>query len=160
MGLDRKGTFTGPFFRHDERIATGLKGRMQPFAKGANDGITSFGGQVLTVRDIVSAKGTGDVRAAIDAKLRRFPGWTEAELLRVSTVSVQNQIAIEYYRGLYQFLYHWSDQKYREKFLAFVRMDLSGEVDAENPVPAFEKAFGLDEAGWKRLEGDFTAYQS
>jgi hypothetical protein len=160
-GLDRTGgDYKYTFFQDDERPASLLKRWALPFAKGTNGNVDSLGGQLLTVRDFVSAKDQADLQETVKTKLNALPGWSEGDLLAANNANTYAMLGRTYARGLYQFLYHWNGQKYRESFLKFIRMDLAGEVDPANPVPAFEKAFGLDEAGWKKLEEDFTAYQS
>lgn len=160
-GLDQSsGEYKYTFFQNDARPGELLKRWALPFAKDARGSINSLGAQLLTVRDFVSARSQADLQETVQTKMNALPGWSEADLLAANNANTYGMLARSYARGLYQFLYHWSDQKYREKFLKFVRMDLAGEVDADNPLPAFEKAFGLDEAGWKQLEADFTAYQS
>ena len=151
------------FFKDDARISSMLQRWRLPFAKAANGKINSFGGQVLTARDVVVAKTKDDLYATAKAKLATLDGWDEADLQGVSTAGALHTIVGYYELGLYQFLYHWGPDgtpKYRDQFMKFVRMDLAGEVDKADPLPAFSKAFGLDDAGWKKLEADFTAYQS
>jgi hypothetical protein len=115
------------------------------------------------VRDFVTAKDADALRMIVKAKLETMADWPEGDLIAATSTNGLNSILSSYYRGLYQFLYHWGPDgpgKYRDKFLKFVRMDLTGEVDKDDPLPAFERAFDLDAAGWKQLEADFTAYQS
>lgn len=155
------GEFT--FWAPDSRAPTRLKQWQQPFAKDSRDRFNSFGGQVLTVRDFVSFTDADSMRKAVSDKLETFEGWTESDLMVARQTANLNTIAGGYLSGLYDFLFHWGENgepKYRAKFLEFVRMDLAGDVDKDNPLPAFEKAFGLDAAGWKALEADFTTYQT
>lgn len=155
------GDFT--FWARDSRAPVRLKQWQQPFAKDSNDRFNSFGGQVLTVRDFVSFTDADGMRKAVSDKLETLEGWTESDLMVARQTTNLNTIASGYLSGLYDFLFHWGpggEPKYRAKFLEFVRMDLAGEVSKDNPLPAFEKAFGLNEAGWKELEADFTTYQT
>jgi hypothetical protein len=163
-GLDQSGgEFTYDFFRSDGRPARTLKRWAEPFEKEANGSFVALGGQVLGVKDMVGAPDRDALLATTKTNLTELPGWTEGDLLAATTHAVLGRISGQYVGGLYQFLYHWAPDgtpKYRDRFVKFVRMDLAGEVDKDDPLPAFNKAFGLDEAGWKQIEADYTAYQS
>lgn len=161
MNVDRQ-TMDYTFMFESQSAIDNLKRWLGPFSKDHRDLPTAMGGQVLGVRECIGWKNSDDLKRSIMASLEELDGWTESDL-RAAEANWLGQIAGAYLRGIYQFLFHFKQDgqlKYRAKFMKFVRMDLAGEVDKENPVAAFEKAFGLDEAGWKALEADFTAYQT
>ncbi|MBZ0136998.1 MAG: hypothetical protein K8I27_11555 [Planctomycetes bacterium] len=163
ISITNRASDTYTFMSNDPRAARRLSVWKKPFAKDARDRFDSFGGQLLSVKDFVTCQDVDAIRAAIVRKLESIEAWTEQDLMVARQSANLDTIWRGYAVGLFAFLFHWGpdgEPRYREKFLKFVRMDLSGEVDKENPVPAFEKAFGLDAAGWKQLEADFTAYQA
>src|SRR5690606_16050254 len=128
-----------------------LKQWKQPFAKDPDQRVVSFGGSLLGVRDFLESKSRDEMDGRIKSKMESLPGWTEADLLLYGAPENLRAIGFWYLRGFYSFLFHSGPDgapKYREKLLKFIKMDLDGEVDQENPIPAFEKAFGLDAAGW------------
>lgn len=151
------------FMFNDPDTAKALGRWKKPFEKDANERVVSFGGSLLTARDFVESTSPEDLEARTRARMEKIPGWTEPDLLLYGDPRQLRAIDNWYFRGFYSFLFHWGPDarpKYREKLLKFIKMDLDGEVDKDNPVPAFEKAFGLDAAGWKKLEADWLAYQT
>lgn len=151
------------FWNDDPRFARTLNTWRKPFAKDPNDRFNSIGGQVFMVRDLVKATDLTSLRTVVSEKIATFEGWSEGDLLVGRQTANLDAVTQGYLRGLYQFLWHWGPDdspKYRAKFQKFIRMDLAGEVNKDDPLPAFEKAFGLDEAAWKELEADFTTYQT
>jgi hypothetical protein len=151
------------FFYDDPRPAQQLATWAKPFAKDERSRVVSYGGSCMTARELMSATSDDDLRAAIKGHMESYDGWTPGDLTPYTTDKPLDQIAFNYVRGFYMFLYHWGpdgEPKYREKFLAFVRADLAGEVDKEDPLTAFSKVFGLDDSGWKKFEADWLKYQS
>lgn len=151
------------FMYDDPDVPKRLKQWKQPFAKDPDQRVVSFGGSLLGVRDFLESKSRDEMDGRIKSKMESLPGWTEADLLLYGAPENLRAIGFWYLRGFYSFLFHSGPDgapKYREKLLKFIKMDLDGEVDQENPIPAFEKAFGLDAAGWKKLEADWLAYQT
>jgi hypothetical protein len=149
-------------FMNDTRAPEALKAWRLPFARSPRGGVRSLGGQALTLRELAGADGNDVLRQAVSERLGTFAGWTEEDLLAARVTRNLDAVVQMHMRGFFDFLFHWGpdgEPKYRAKLLEFVRTDLAGEVDAESPLPAFEKAFGLDDAGWKQLEADFSAYQ-
>lgn len=151
------------FMFNDPDTAKALGRWKKPFEKDTDQRVVSFGGSLLNVRDFLEARSAEDLEARTKARMEKFPGWTEPDLLLYGDPRQLRAIDGWYFRGFYSFLFHWGPDgkpKYREKLLKFIKADLDGEVDQENPLPVFEKAFGLDAAGWKKLEADWLAYQS
>ena len=151
------------FFANDIGAARTLITWRRPFSKAANGSIDSLGGQVLTAKDLVTLKNIEGLRQTMKDKIATFDGWGEGDFRAGTADRALDSVSSRYFRGFYMFLYHWGPNgtpKYREKFMKFVRMDLAGEVDADDVLTAFNKAFGLDAAGWKQFESDWTAYQT
>jgi hypothetical protein len=151
------------FMFNDPDTAKALGRWKKPFEKDADQRVVSFGGSLLTARDFLESKSPEDLEARTKARMEKIPGWTEPDLMLYADPRQLRAINGWYFRGFYSFLFHWGPDgkpKYRERLLKFIRADLDGEVDKDNPIAAFEKAFGLDAAGWKKLEADWLAYQT
>ncbi|MCA8915180.1 MAG: hypothetical protein KDB90_07195 [Planctomycetes bacterium] len=150
------------YFVNDTRVSE-LMGRLAgPYKVADNGKIDSFGGPAFTARQILGLTKWEDAQPLMRANLEGYEGWTKNNLDIVTNDTNTRSLLGSYMHALLLFTYFGSpdaEARYREKLIRFIRMDLDGEVDSENPLPAFEKAFGLDEAGWKKFEAEFLAWQ-
>lgn len=151
------------FFTNDPRPRALLKRLRLPYAISATTGrIDSFGGPAFTARQIVGLTKLEEAAAITRANFESYGGWESTYLDIVTNSTNTASLLRSYMHALILFTYFGDgdDHPYREKLMKFIRMDLDGEVDRDAPLPAFEKAFGLDEDGWQKFEADFTAWQT
>ncbi|MCC6466649.1 MAG: hypothetical protein IT463_15010 [Planctomycetes bacterium] len=127
----------------------------------------AFGGAALGVRDMIGATKAQDLCDAATSHFATYPGWTP-EMVQGIKGSLQNPqlqytLFQPYTRGLIHFLWNHAPEgrpKYRSRLLQFLVADMKGEVSTDKAAEGFAKAFALDEAGWKRLEEEFLAFQT
>lgn len=151
------------FLINDDRATKMLKQWKQPFARDSQERVVSFGASLMSMRDFLESRKPEELDERTRLALKGCKDLTEGDMILYGDPRQLRAIGGYYFRGLFTFLFHWGPDgtpKYREKLLKFIQMDLNGEVDKENPVPAFEKAFGLDAAGWKQFDADWDTYQS
>ncbi|MCB9895449.1 MAG: hypothetical protein H6839_13455 [Planctomycetes bacterium] len=150
------------YFINDARVSALTARLLNPHKVAENGKIDSFGGPAFTARQIIGLTNLDDAKPILRANLEGYGGWEKNNLDIVSNDSNTRSLLSSYMHALLLFTYYGKtgeEPRYRDELLKFIRMDLDGEVDAENPLPAFEKAFGLDEAGWKTFEAEFITWQ-
>lgn len=150
------------FFINDSRPKALMKRLLEPYKVADTGKIDSFGGPAFTAKQLVGLTKMEEASPILRANFESYDGWEPTYLELITNASNTASLLRSYMHGLFLFTYFGSgdDHPYRDKLFKFIRMDLDGEVDRDNPLPAFEKAFGLDANGWKKFEKDFLAWQS
>ncbi|MCA8912940.1 MAG: hypothetical protein KDB82_14670 [Planctomycetes bacterium] len=150
------------FFFVPDSIQTLLQRLQLPYEVASNGKINSFGGPAFTARQIVSFTKWEDAKPVLRANLESYEGWDETYLAIITNDSNTRSLMQNYMHALIVFAYYYESNGsalYRDKLMKFIRMDLDGEATGDKQLPAFEKAFELDEAGWKTFEADFVKWQ-
>ncbi|MBX3460195.1 MAG: hypothetical protein KF696_09600 [Planctomycetes bacterium] len=143
-----------------------LKRWRQPFNRDQR-GINSFGGPALTAKDVLSLQSLAEVADAFDRNCKRYADWPEEMLSGVvenirTRANQQVEVARPYCMGLMLFLYNYEvggKPVYRDRLLKFIRAYVGGSEPEGSQLEVFNRTFGLDDAGWAKLEQQFNEFQ-
>jgi hypothetical protein len=136
----------------------------QPFRLSSTGrGFYSFGGPAFTAKQVVKLTKWEDATPVLRANLESYEGWDDSLLKIITSEKNTASLMQNYMHAVLAFAYNYEKDgsaPYRDKVIKFIRMDLDGEATGDKQLPAFEKALGLDENGWKEFEDEFAAWQT
>lgn len=149
------------FFFKSTRILATLKRWGEAYAKGL--GIPeAFGGQALTIRQMVGSQSDEALATAMAANFKAISGWTDDQIDLATKGANFRALTENYGYGMYQFLWHYEEAgkpKYRQNFVKLLYAELQA-TDREEAESRFATAFRLrNDADWKRMQDDFVKYQ-
>lgn len=149
------------FFRKSGRILATLKRWGDAYEKGLGMP-EAFGGQALTIRQMVASQSDEALAAAMAKNFKAYGGWTDDQIELATTGANFRALTENYGYGMYQFLWHYEEAgkpKYRQSLVTLLHAELQA-TDREESEARFATAFRLrNDADWKRLQDDFVRFQ-